>query len=63
MPRKFSNVEHVMSMVIMNLSFLKERKSIREDLDLEDLEIAYMLMKKRKMKNIIRVEVKMNWSL
>ena len=62
MVRIYSNVGHVMNMVIVHLSFLKEKGSIREDLDLEDLEIADMLMKKKKKKNhLIKVEVKMNW--
>ena len=45
-----------MNMVIMHLSVLKEKGSIREDLDLEDLEIACMLMKKKKKKNLIKVK-------
>ena len=50
-----------MSMVILHLNFLREKRNLKEGLDLEDLEIACMLMKKKKRKNLIRVEVKMNW--
>ena len=63
MVRKFLNVGHVMSMVIMHLSVLREKISFKEDLDLDNLEIAYMIMKKRKRKNLIREKVKMNWDL
>ena len=52
-------VGHVMNMVIMHLSVLKEKGSIREDSDLEDLETYYM--QKKKKKNLIKKKVKMNW--
>ena len=61
MVRKFLNVGHVMNMVIMHLSVLREKTSLNEDSDLEDLEIAYMLMKKKKRRNLIKEKVKMNW--
>ena len=60
MVRISSNVGHVMNMVIMHLSVLKEKESIREDSNLEDLEIVYMLMKKKRKKNLIKTKVKMN---
>ena len=60
MVRKSFNVGHVMSMVIIHLSVLKEKESIREDSNLEDLEIVYMLMKKKRKKNMIKTKVKMN---
>ena len=62
MVRKSLNVRYLMSMIIMHLNFLKEKGNLKEDLDLEDLEIAYMLMKKKR-KNLIIVEVKTNWDL
>ena len=34
MVRNFLSVGHVMNMVIMNLSVLKEKRSLRKDLDL-----------------------------
>ena len=45
----------------MHLTFLKEKGSLREDSNLEDLEIDYMPMKKRKKKNLTKERVKMNW--
>ena len=61
MVRKILSVGQVMSMAIMHLSVLKEKISLREDLDLGDLDNVCMLMKKKM--NLIRVEVKMNWNL
>ena len=58
MIRKYLNVRHAMNMVIVPLSILKEKRSLREDLDLEVLEIDCILMRKKK--NLIKVEVKMN---
>ena len=49
----------IMNMLIMHLSVLKKKGSIREDSNLEDLEITYILMKKKK--NLIKEKVKMNW--
>ena len=46
MVRKSLNVELVMSLVIMHLSFIKKRKSIKESLNLEEIEIVCMQMKK-----------------
>ena len=43
-------------MVIMHLSVLKEKGSVREYLDLEDLDNSYMLMKKKKKKNLIKIK-------
>ena len=60
MVRISSNVEHVMSMVIMHLSVLKEKESLREGSNLEYLEIVYMLMKKKSKKNLMKTRVKMN---
>ena len=61
MVRIFLSFGHAMNMVIMHLSVLKEKGSIREDLNLEDLEIAYMLMKKKKnKKNLTKEKVRMN---
>ena len=54
MVRIYSNVGHVINMVIMHLSVLKEKESLREDSSLEDLEIVYRLMKKRKKRNLIK---------
>ena len=54
------NVGHVMNMVIMHLSVLKEKGSISEDSNLEEIEIVYMLMKKKRKKNLIKEKVKMN---
>ena len=54
------NFGHVMNMVIMHLSVLKEKESIRKDSNLEDLEIVYILMKKKRKKNLIKTKVKMN---
>ena len=48
------SVGHVMNMVIMHLSVLKEKRNLKESLNLE---IFCMLMRKR---NQIRVEVMMN---
>ena len=61
MERKFLNARHVMNMVIMFLSFQKEKINSKEDLDLEDLEISCMLMRKKR-KNMIKEKVKMNWN-
>ena len=57
MERKYLNVGHVMNMVIMHLSVLKEKINLRESLDLGGLETTYMLMKK---KNEIIVKVMIN---
>ena len=38
--KEIYNVGHVMSMVIMHLSVLKEKRSLKEDSDPEELEIA-----------------------
>ena len=46
-----------MSMVIMHLKVLKEKRNLREDSNLEDRYSFSMLMKKN---NQIRVRVKMN---
>ena len=46
-----------MSMVIMHLSILKEKRNLKNCLDLGDLETTYMLMNKE---NQIRVEVMLN---
>lgn len=54
------NDGHVMNIVITHLSVLKEKEILREDSNLEDLEIVYMLMKKKKKKNLIKTKVKMN---
>ena len=59
MERKFLNAGHVMNMVIMLLSIQKEKINSKEYLDLEDLEIACMLMRKKR-KNLIKEKVKMN---
>ena len=59
MVRKYLCFRNVMNMVIMHLSVLKEKGSIREDLDLEDREIAFTLMRKKK-NNITKEKVKMN---
>ena len=45
MVRKSLNVGLVMNLAIMHLNVLKERKTIRESLSLEEIEIACMLMK------------------
>ena len=50
MVRKFSNDGHVMSIVIMHPSALREKRNKKEDLDQEDLETSCMLMKKKKKK-------------
>ena len=63
MARKFSNARHAMNMVIMHLNSLREKRNTKEDLDQEDLETAFMLMKKKKRKNLIKAKVKMNWDL
>ena len=60
MERKSSNVGHAMNMVIRHPNALRGKRNTKEDLDQEDLETAYMLMRKKKRKNLIRVEVKMN---
>ena len=60
MVRKFSNARHVMNMVIMHLNSLREKINIKKDSYQEDLEIAYMLLKRNKRMNLIRVEDKMN---
>ena len=54
------NVGLVMNMVIKHLNFLREKESLREDLNLEDLEFVYMLMKKKIKNNLIKEKVKMN---
>lgn len=46
MVRKFINVGHVMDMVIMHLSVLKERKSIEVISNLQEMENLCKLMKK-----------------
>lgn len=51
MARKYLNVGLVMSLVIMHLSVLQERKSIKEGSNLEEIEIVCMLMKKMDMMN------------
>ena len=61
--KKIFKFGHVMNMVIMHLGVLKEKESLRKGSSLKDLEISYMLMKKKKGKNLIRIEVKMNWDL
>ena len=63
MERKSSNVGHAMNMVIMHLNDLREKRNTKEDSNQEDLETAYMLMKKKKRQNLIKVEVKMNQDL
>ena len=63
MVRIFLSVGHAMNMVIMYLSFLKEKGSIREDSNLEGLEISYMIIKKKKKKNLMKEKVNMNWDL
>ena len=60
MVRKSLSVRHVMSMVIMHLSVLKEKINLREDLDLGDIENVYMLIKK---KNQTRAGVRMSYAL
>ena len=60
MVRKYLSVGYVMNMVIMHLSVLKETRSLREDLDLGDLDNVCMLMRKKM--NLIKAEVKMNWN-
>ena len=54
------NVGHVMSLVIMHLNVLKERKSINESSILGDLGITCMLMKKRNLMKKFRVKVIMS---
>ena len=54
MVRISSNVGHVMNMVIMHLSGLKEKESIREGSSLQDIEIVLMLMKKKMKNNLIK---------
>ena len=51
-----------MNMVIMHLSILKEKESIREGSSLEDLEIVYMIMKKKKRRKLIKTWVKIEFS-
>ena len=63
MARKFSNAGHAINMVIMHPSALREKRNTKEDSDQEDLEIACMLIKKKKRKNLTRAKVKMNWDL
>ena len=46
MVRKYLNVGHVMNMVIMHLSILKENKSIEVISNLEEIENVCMQMKK-----------------
>ena len=52
-----------MNMIIMRLNFLREKESLRVDSNLGDLEIIYMLMKKKMKNNLIKEEVKMNQDL
>ena len=54
MVRIFLNVGHVINMVIMHLSVLKEKGILRVDSNLENLEIVYMLMKKKKKRYLIK---------
>ena len=63
MERKFSNVGHVINMFIMHINALKEKINLKEDSDQEDLEIAGMLMKKKKRMNLIIAKEKMNLDL
>ena len=66
MVRTFLSVGHAMNMVMIHLSVLKEKGIIREDSNLEDIGISYMLMimmmkkKKKKEKNLTKEKVKMN---
>ena len=60
MVKIYLNVGLVMNMVIMHLSVLNEKGSLRVDSNTEDLEIINMLMKKKMKKNLIKEEVKMN---
>ena len=60
MVRKYFSVGIVMNMVTMHLNVLKEKRRLRVDSKLEDLEIVFMLMKKKMKKNLIKEEVKMN---
>ena len=46
MARKYLNIGLVMNLVIMHLSVLKERKSIKEISNLEEIESVFMKMKK-----------------
>ena len=46
MVRRFLNVGLRMNLVIMHLSVLKERKSIKETSNLEEIENVYMQTKK-----------------
>ena len=55
--KKFFKCCTCMNMLIMHLSVLKDKINTKESLDLGDVEIVCMLMKK---KNQIRVEVMMN---
>ena len=48
------SVGHIMNMVIMDLSVLKEKEILREGSSLEDLKNNYMLMKKKKKRNLIK---------
>ena len=56
------NVGNVMNLVIMHLNFLRERKSIKESLILEEIEIeiVYMQMRMKNMMKKVRVKVMMN---
>ena len=58
--KKIFKCWNAMNMVIMHPNSLKEKRNTKEDSDQEDLEIACILMKKKKRNNLIRVEVKMN---
>ena len=60
MVRIYLNVRLVMSLVIMHLNVLIERKSVRESLILEDLGIVYMLKKMRNLMKKLRVKVTMS---
>ena len=53
MVRKYLNVGLVMNLVIMHLNVLKERKSIKGSLTLEEIEIEIVYMQ-IKMKNMIK---------
>ena len=53
MVRIFLNARLSMNMVIMHLNVLREKGGLRVDSNLEDIEIDYMLMNKKKM-NLIK---------
>ena len=54
MARKSSNDGHAMNMVSMHPNALREKINTKEDSNQEDLETTYMLMKKKKRKNLIK---------